>query len=313
MPDWLQIALGLVCLIAGANLLVRGAVWVALVMGFRPLTVGLTVVAFGTSAPELVASLAAASRDDPGIAMGTILGSNLANLLLILGLVALVRPIRSIGQRITFESNFLILMTALTAVPFLLGSRVERAMGLGLFALLVFFTWQLVRRERSAARTASGGGVPRDARNVSLHIVYLVLGLLGLGYGGTWLVDGASSLALELGMSEVLVGMTVVAVGTSLPELAASLVAARRGQPEICLGNIIGSNIFNIGMVLGMTASIHPLPVSWAAEGPLMVAGLMAMAAVVLVLRLFRGLPGWVGPPMLLAYGGVLIYEIARQ
>ncbi len=310
MPDWLQIALGILCLIAGADLLVRGAVWVALVMGIRPMIVGLTVVAFGTSAPELVASLTAASSGAAGIAMGTVLGSNLANLLLILGLVALVRPIRSIGQRIAFESNYLILMTVMTAVPFIAG-EVAAGMGMALLSLLVLFTWQLIRREKRAS-PSRGPATPRGRGPWFTHLMFLILGVAGLNYGGHWLVEGARSLALDLGMSDVFVGMTVVAIGTSLPELAASVLAARRGHPELCLGNIIGSNIFNVGMVLGVTATIHPLPLSWAAEGPPMVAGLIAMAAVVFVLRRYRGLPRWTGPVMLVAYGGYLTFEILR-
>ena len=312
MPDWLQIALSLGLLIGAASLLVRGAAWVALILGIRPLVVGLTVVAFGTSAPELVASLAAASSGDTQIAMGTVLGSNLANILLILGLVALIRPIRNLAQRIVFESNFLILMTVLTAVPFVVAGQVERAMGVVLVLLLVFFTWQLIVRERKATRSETRDRPETSAKAIGMNILFLILGIVGLKYGGTWLVEGARNVAVSLGMSQVLVGMTGVAVGTSLPELAASVVAARQGQPELCLGNIIGSNIFNIGMVLGVPATLHPLPVSWEAEGPPMVAGLLAMAVLVLILHRCRGIPRWTGPLLLSAYVGYLAFEVWR-
>jgi cation:H+ antiporter len=308
----LLILAGLCALITGAEVLVRGAVWIALRLGISPMTIGLTLVAFGTSAPELMVSLEAARLQRADIALSNVLGSNLANVLLIVGVAASMRRIRLYVDRM--ECWFMLLATALAGVPYLLGTGIDRLLGSGMVVLLLCFCWLLLHRERrrpEAHRTTATapGGAPRWALNVA----FVLLGLGLLKYGADWLIDGAIDVARVLGMSEVLIGMTIVAVGTSLPELATSVVAARRGHPEIAVGNILGSNIFNIGMVLGLTALVFPLPVAHAATGPLMVATAVSAVVLVAVLRQFQGVPRGVGAAFLLSWGGYVAWEIMRS
>jgi len=311
MQAWLETVLGLVVLIAGAELLLRGAVWIALALGVRPMTVGLTLVAFGTSAPELVVGLESAATERSGIALGTVLGSNLANILLIVGLSATVKSIRVRPDRL--ECNYLLFATALTAVPFLMGERVERWLGILLLAVVAMFTIQLLHRERSSRRGAViRERPPMSVSGLLLHLLMVLLGVGGLKLGGDWLVSGASAVAIDLGMSEAMVGMTIVAIGTSLPELATSVLAARRGHPEICIGNVIGSNVFNSGMVLGATATVFPMPAPWDESGPLMVAGLCAAVFFVVLIRATGGVPRGVGLLLLLGYAGFLASEVFR-
>lgn len=307
---WLHTILGLAVLILGAELLVRGAVWIALALGVRPMTVGLTLVAFGTSAPELVVSLDAAALGKPGIALGTVLGSNLANILLIVGLAAAVKAIRIKPDRL--ECNYLLLAAALTALPLAFDDRIERWMGIVMLVMLLVFTAQLLRREqRSRGYARSGDAVLAfTAGGLAAHILLAALGVLGLKVGGDLLVAGASEVALQLGMGEAVVGMTIVAIGTSLPELATSVLAAQKGHPEICIGNVMGSNVFNVGMVLGVTATVFPLAAPWAETGPPVLAGAIAAALLVFLQRTTGGIQRAVGFSFLLGYAGYLTLEV---
>ena len=257
LPDVLSLAGGLALLVVAAHLLVRGAAALALRLGLSPLVVGLTVVAFGTSAPELVVSVQAALAGAGGIAVGNVVGSNVANVGLILGLAALVRPV--VADRSVFRRDLPVLLAATAlGVAFLLDRAVTRAEGAGLvLGLVAYLAWSVgaARRDRTAAELPVGQGSGSAWRDLAA----VAAGLAGLVFGADLLVDGATALARAFGVSDAVIGLTVVAVGTSLPELATSVVAALRGESEIAVGNVIGSNLFNVLGILGLAAAVRPL------------------------------------------------------
>jgi cation:H+ antiporter len=257
---------GAAILYFGAEWLVKGAAGLARVMGVSPLVVGLTVVAYGTSMPELVVSTVAAFDGRSAIALGNIIGSNVANLGLILAVTALIAPVAVQANLIRRELPAL-LGTAAALPLLLLDGVVSRVEGSLLLAGAAGFTLLLARTSRRAVAAAgavaeadaeaAGAASPRGGKASLAGLA--VLGLACLIGGGKLFVDGASGLALALGMSERLVGLTIVAIGTSLPELAASVVAAVRGHSAIAVGNVIGSNVFNVLFVLGGAAVVHPV------------------------------------------------------
>ena len=252
---------GLFLLTLGAEGLVRGSASLALRAGITPLVVGLTVVAFGTSSPEMVVSTKAASTGQGGIALGNVVGSNIFNLAVILGLSALVRPLRVNSQLIRFD---LPVMIAVSLVAFLLSldQRYSRWDGLLLLAGVIGYTVlviRMARRERNrAVQEEFAEGTPHASRSVWLDLG-IVLGGLALLVGGAQLfVQGAVELARAWGVNEAVIGLTIVAAGTSLPELATSMVAAFRKQEDIAIGNIVGSNIFNLLAILGTSCLVKP-------------------------------------------------------
>jgi cation:H+ antiporter len=318
MPHWapdfplLAIAAGLVALVVGADLLVRGAVWIALSIGMSHMAVGLTLVAMGTSMPELMVSLTAARMGSSEIAMANVIGSNVANVLLIVGTAAAVCAVKLHVR--WFELLFMLLATALACLPFVLDAEMSRPIAGSMVVMLVLFCGLLMRRERAHATTP---GRPPTHRATAvgwlLNVLFLVLGFLLLAYGAEWLVDGAVVVAKSLGLSQAVIGMTIVAIGTSLPELATSIVAAVRKQPEIAIGNVVGSNIFNVGAVLGIAALIRPFPVETVALGPLIVVTVLSAVALVAVLRICKGVPRVVGFLFLICYFGFLTREVMRS
>lgn len=257
------VALGLLLLFLGAEWLVKGAAGLGRALGVRPLLIGVTVVAYGTSVPELVVSSAAALEGRSEIALGNVVGSNIANLGLILGLTALWRPVPVEGSLLRRELPVLVL--ASLGAPLLLIGGVGRLEGGFLLAGAVAFTALAARglpdpsAEAEAVEAdaelvgAPGGGGPGRLSLIALVGLCLLVG------GGKLFVDGAAAGAAALGVSERVVGLTIVAVGTSAPELATSLVAAARGHASIALGNIVGSNVFNVLFVLGGASLIHPI------------------------------------------------------
>ena len=307
---WLMIVGGLVVLVTGAEALVRGAAWIAEALGIRPLVVGLTVVAIGTSAPELIVSLIAANQGETGLVIGNIFGSNTANIALILGVTAVVRPINASKSRIRFEVLWLVAASALTFAAFING-EFSQQLGALMAGLIILFIVILVIRERRSRPIRSTP--KRDNHSAKQAFTYLGMtagGGLLLYYGGQTLVLGATTVAKELGMSPPVIGATVVAIGTSLPELAASIVSARRGQPEMALGNIIGSNIFNILMVLGVTAAISPIPAQWAEHGTrLLIPMLLTLYLAFLLLKAKR-ITKLAGTILLISYISYIIWEI---
>lgn len=308
---WLALAAGLVLLVLGADLLVRGAVWVALALGLSRMSVGLTVVAIGTSLPEMLVSLTAARRDHAAIAMANVIGSNTANVLLIVGTAAAIRAIRLTTRWL--ELLFLLLATALAAVPFLGPAAVDRPLALVMVAMLVVFCALLLRRERT--HLPDPGQQHHHVTSPAgwlTHVALLGAGLLLLAWGADWLVEGAVVVARRLGVGDAIIGMTILAVGTSLPEFATSAVAAARGQPEIAVGNILGSNIFNVGAVLGFTALLQPFAVDTRALGGLMVATAVSALALVASLRLRGGVSRPCGCVFLGCYVAFVAWETTR-
>jgi cation:H+ antiporter len=256
----LEIAGGFVLLFFGAEFLVRGSSTLAARLGIPPVVIGLTVVAFGTSAPELAVSLLSASRGESGIAVGNVLGSNVFNILVILGLASLVHPL-IIHTRVVWRDVPVMLGISLLTWLFASDGIVSRFDGAVMVIGLAAFLWSMRSgAEEEAEETArpTGGGWGPIATNVGTVLTGLVLLVLG----SHWLVDGATTLARWMGVSELVIGLTLVATGTSLPELATSIVAALRDERDIAVGNVVGSNVFNLLGVLGIAALVSGTPVA---------------------------------------------------
>lgn len=264
---WLSIfwlVAGLVLILAGANYLTDGSSSLARRMGISDLIVGLTVVAFGTSTPELVISLMAAGGGNAPMAVGNVVGSNIFNILVIIGVTAMVKPITVEKTVMTGQMPIMVLASVVLLIlgnaAWLDGAAaniISRTDGLFLlifFGLFMRYTIAAARRE-----DASAGDAPVRELPVWRVALYIVGGLAALVFGGDKFVDGATGVAHTLGMSDALIGLTIVAAGTSLPELATSVVAAVKGRPGIAVGNVIGSNIFNVSLVLGASALASPL------------------------------------------------------
>jgi len=253
---------GFLLLVLGADGLVRGGTSLALKLGMTPLVVGVTVVSFGTSMPELMVTIQSALADKSDLAVGNVVGSNIANIGLILGAVALVSPIRVDRQLLRFDGP-VALIAALAFVFFLSDGTVGRFEGLILFAgIFAYTTFNIVRaRRKRAAQIAlvEEMSMQRPSAPLWQSSLFVFLGIVGLAAGGHFFVNAAISLARILDVSEAVIGLTIVAVGTSLPELATSMVAAFRGEAEISVGNCIGSNVFNIFCVIGASSLLIPL------------------------------------------------------
>lgn len=254
---------GLVLLAFAGDALVNGSVATARRMHIPPVVIGLTIVAFGTSAPELIVSVEAALSNAPGLAIGNVVGSNISNSLLVLGLPAVFAPIILVEAGIRRSSVFMIAIT-LTLVALAWDGTLGRAEGLGLFTLLVLYlTYSGIMASNarsSSLREAAASELPPEKQLPTLKILLLLgFGIVGLALGGKLTTQGALGVAKMFGLADSTVGLTIVALGTSLPELAAGLAAALRRQTGVVIGNVIGSNIFNILGILGITAMIVPL------------------------------------------------------
>lgn len=277
---WLWVILGVALLYFGGELLVRHAVALARRIGMSPLVVGLTVVAFGTSAPELAATLAAALGGNPQVAYGNVVGSNIANLSLVLGLAALVHPLRTKARFIRREMPFL-LIVSLVLYFVIADGWIGRVEGVLLFAgLLAYLTYLLREKEEVPDVEAEfAAEYARTGPAAWISLLGIAAGVALLTVGASALVEGAATLARAWGVSDRVVGLTVVALGTSLPELASALVAARKGESELVLGNLVGSNIFNVFAILGITAMVRPIQ----PDGPGIVVDLSVMLGLVLL------------------------------
>ena len=261
---WFFVVLGLVTLLLAGDLLVRAAVNLALRLGISVLVVSLTVVAFGTSAPELLIVLSAMADDAPGLAMGNIVGSNTANILLVLGLPALAAGLYTTGFDTKKAFIFMILTTVLFIALAFMGPFSWWHGGLMLAvlaAILLDQAWTVRRVSRVAVATEDLNGVDTSMPGWKITL-YLLLGLVGLPLGAKVLVVNAEIIAQEFGVPETAIGLTLIAVGTSLPELATTTVAAIRRQADVALGNVIGSNMFNLLAITGIAAWVGPIPVA---------------------------------------------------
>ena len=312
------LAIGLVILIYGAEWLVRGASSAARKVGISPLVVGLTVVAFGTSAPELTVNLYSALTGTTDIAVGNIIGSNIANILLILGVTAAIIPLTVKSTTVRWGIPLALLAAVLVLVfgkDRLFGegtidviTRTDGLILLAFFTVFMGYVFFLVHKDKEAA-------IPEEAKKEPLSIPFslllIIAGFSGLVIGGKMLVDQAVILARLGGLSEAVIGLTIVAVGTSLPELATSVVAAVKKEVDIAIGNVIGSNIFNVFFVLGLTSVVAPLPVP---EGFSIDASVGIAAVLLLLTALFIGSRGrldrWQGIVFVLLYVSYLTYLV---
>lgn len=295
---YILFVLGLVALVGGGEFLVRGASAIARAFRLSPLLIGLTIVGFGTSAPELLVSVQAALSGQSGIAIGSVLGSNISNILLILGVSALLAPLVIPGRKLWRDLSFMLAATALVWFM-LLDGTISRIDGLILLAGIAAFLITAFIAGSEQAAEAGHGAAAQSWKPWAVTGAGLVL----LVIGARLLVDSATTIARDFGVSEAVIGLTIVAVGTSLPEMATSVIAAWRKQTEISVGNVIGSNIFNLFGILGTTAVIAPIPADarfasldmwWVASSAV---GLTVVAFVL------GGLPRLVGLGLLATYG----------
>jgi len=261
MMDLVYVAVGLVLLVLAGDALVRGSVNLSLRLGIPPLIVGLTVVAFGTSAPELLVSIRAILDDAPGIALGNVVGSNIANILLVLGIPAIITTIHSSTLGVSRGFITMLAATALFIGLCFLGPITWWHAGILLvgLALMIADNIHSARGHMNAAEDDLEGADP--SAPWWKIIGFLVIGLIGLPLGADYLVKGAADIARLYGISETVIGLTLVAVGTSLPELATSIIAAFKKQADVAMGNVIGSNVFNLLGIIGVAGFIGPIPV----------------------------------------------------
>jgi cation:H+ antiporter len=298
---------GLVILLVGAEFLVRGAVGLARGLGVSKLVIGLTAVAFGTSAPELVVSVTAAFRGAPDIALGNVVGSNICNILLVFGAAALIRPIACTTPWLIRDGASVLGATILAIAIGAIGPYTA-VHGLIFLLLLVGFLYYCYVTERRTPAAATHASEVDEVENVPQTTVraalVLVIGLIGVVAGSEFLVSGAIDIARAFGVSEAAIGLTLIAFGTSLPELATVIVAAARGHDEIAAGNVLGSNLFNILAVLGAASLVTPIPV----EPALLRFDFWIMLGSVLILIPYmlsgRKIGRLVGILFLIVYGG---------
>ena len=257
----LSIVVGILLLYIGAETLVRGSSQLAQKLGIPPLVIGLTIVAFGTSSPELLVSISAALRGSSDVAVGNVVGSNIFNVAVILGLTALIKPPKVHSDLIRREIPVLIIVSMLGFVVISSGN-VTRLVGILLFFGLCYYCWYCIQGARKHPNALPADVSGSTQMSSWLCGILIVAGLSFLIFGANLFVAGAVAVARGFGMSEALIGLTIVAAGTSLPELATSIVAAIKREPDVAIGNVVGSNIFNILGILGVTASILPLEVS---------------------------------------------------
>jgi cation:H+ antiporter len=299
-----SIIAGLGLLATGAEALVRGSTSIALRLGVTPLVIGLTVVAFGTGSPELFISVEAALAGNSGIALGNVIGSNISNIALILGIAALIRPMQVRSRLILREMPLMIAVTLLLCGLLYDGalSRIEGIILLAGAAAYTLFAYISARKDRDPAVAEEfDEGIREIARPRWLDWLFVGAGFAGLLIGAKLLLGGATTVAEGLGVSQVVIGLTIVAIGTSLPELATSAVAAYRGEADVAFGNVIGSNILNILCILGAAAVIRPFAVEGLRAADLVV---FMLSAVLLLPLMWRGaiLNRWEGALLLAGY-----------
>lgn len=305
----LVFAAGLAAVTVGADWLVRGGSRLAGQLGLPPLVIGLTVVAFGTSAPELVVSGGAAIRSEPGLALGNVMGSTVANVGLIVGLGALLRPIDVHRRLLVRESPLLVLVLGIV-VALSWNDALGRLDGLALvtgFAIYLFFLVRWGLGDENPAPHPAGEKVGGDA-SIARDVGLVLAGLAGLLFGAHFLLESAVAIARIYDVPQAVIGATMVAVGTSLPELASTVAAAVRGLGDIAIGNIVGSNVFNLGFVLGTAALLHPLQLP-----PTAVAKMVAPAMFFCVLLIpfaytNMRVERWEGLLLLIGYAGFLYW-----
>ena len=283
--SWLLLIVGFIFLIKGADLFVDGASSIARKLNVSSLVIGMTIVAFGTSAPEAAVSISAAVTGDNEIALGNVIGSNIFNLLVVVGVSAIFKPVlvdRPVLKRdypYNLFATALVILLSLSFAKSGLCGTVGRVDG---FILLVFFVIFMTYTIYYAFKEKTTDSDNIVKKPVLYSIIICIIGILAIVFGGTWVVDAASDIAEGFGVSQTVIGLTIVAIGTSLPELVTSIVAAAKGESDIAIGNVIGSNIFNLLFILGMSTAIHPISVDVFALSD--IAFLMAVSLIVYML-----------------------------
>lgn len=306
-----QVIAGVVLLYFGGEGLISGASRLALRMGFSTLIVGLTVVAFGTSAPELFVSLGAVLDGLDDVAVGNVVGSNICNIALILGLAVVMRPIKINARLIKWDLPLLVAASCWLVI-ILLDDSVSRLEGavsiLGLLAYVAFNVWE-ANREDEPVKEELKMASPKPGWSLTKDLAFIGVGLVALALGANWFVSGSVTMATLVGLSPAVIGLTIVAVGTSLPELAVTILASRRGQGDIAVGNVIGSNLFNIGAIMGITSAVHPVErggIMWADIGVMLGLTLILVPMLFLGSRLTRPR----GAILLACYFGYLAWRL---
>ena len=318
MITYILFVVGFVLLIKGAEFLVDGASSIAKKLKISSIVIGLTIVAFGTSMPELIVNIFASVQGNTEIAIGNILGSNIVNILLILGISAIIYPLATKENTVWKEIPLSLLAAILLGVmvndtlidggTFSGLTRIDGIVFIAFFIIFLYYTFGISK--------VSGENTDLEIKEMSYmkSSLYIVGGLLGLVFGGKWIVDGAIKIAEGFNVSQSLIGLTVVAIGTSLPELATSAVAAYKKQSDIAIGNVVGSNIFNIFWILGLSAVINPLPFS---KDSIIDIIMTIVASLILFLIMFIGkkhtVERWQGVIMILMYVGYVAYLIGTK
>jgi len=316
MLTYVLFIIGFILLIKGADFLVDGASSIARRYNVSDLVIGLTVVAFGTSTPELFVNIISSIKGNTDIAIGNVLGSNISNVFLILGISSIIYPLTVTKGTVWKEIPFSLL--AAVVLGFLANdqlidhsnasslTRIDGLIFLSFFIIFLYYSFSIAKSIEGMEQH-----VPEIEHGVLKSCLLVMAGFIGLGLGGKWIVDGAMHMALKLGMSESLVGLTIIAVGTSLPELATSAVAAYKRNVEIAVGNVVGSNIFNIFFVLGISSTIKPLPFSVKNNIDI---GMVILASMLLFFSMFTGkrrsLDRWEGVLFVIIYASYIVFLI---
>ncbi len=270
---------GFIFLIKGSDFFVDGASSIASLLKIPTIIVGLTIVAFGTSAPEAAVSITSSLVGNNAMAVSNVIGSNLFNMLMVIGIAALLSNLLMEKSVLEKDLPFLVGITALWAIFIFIGWDINNIEGIILLIILLAYVYYLIR---SARKSKDANEVEKPKLTLPKSIIFIVIGLAGIIIGGDFVVDGASAIAMALGMSETLVGLTIVAIGTSLPELVTSITALRKGENQLVIGNVIGSNIFNILFVLGASSAISSIPLD-----PSMIIDVIFMIAVTILCFIF--------------------------
>lgn len=304
---------GLALLLAGAHSLVRGATHLARAIGISPLVVGLTIVAFGTSSPELAIASSAAMSGNGALAIGNVVGSNIANVLLILGLAAVIAPLVVRQRLIRFDVPVMIVLSLLMYLMASNGS-ISRWEGILLFTIAVVYTTVLIRQSKKQTKEDKDPEEAVEPGKKWIDVLFIIAGLVMLILGSKLLVTGAMNIAKAMQVSELIIGLTVVAIGTSAPEIATTVMAALKGEREMAIGGVIGSNIFNILLVLGVSSTISPSPIpvppsALAFDIPVMVAVSVACIPIFFVgFKIMR----WEGALFLAYYVAYTLYLVLQ-
>ena len=318
MITYILFIIGFFLLIKGANLLVDGSASIAKKLEISSIVIGLTIVAFGTSAPEFIVNIFASVQGNTEIAIGNILGSNIANILLILGISAIIYPITAKKNTVLKEiplSLLAAIVLGLMANDMIIDgasfsgiTRIDGFIFLSFFIIFLYYTFGITKSDKDIVEEEI------KVFTYSKSAIFIILGLVGLTIGGKWIVDGAVQIAEFFNISQSLIGLTIVAVGTSLPELATSAIAAYKKQSDIAIGNVVGSNIFNIFWILGASAIIRPLPFNISSNSDI---AMVIFASVMLFLVMFVGkkrvVERWQGVFMVISYVGYVVFLVLTK